>query len=54
MCLEANAIPEGASGSAEGTLTFENGTVDVYVYFLDKRGSNKIASLSDYIAVTVA
>ena len=52
--LEANAIPEGASGSVEGTLTFENGTVDVYVYFLDKRGSNKIASLSDYIAVTVA
>lgn len=52
--LEANAIPEGASGSVEGTLTFENGSVDVYVYFLDKRGSNKIASLSDYIAVTVA
>lgn len=37
-----------------GTLTFEEGTVDAYVYFLDKRGSNKIASLSDYIAVTVA
>lgn len=40
--------------TAEGTLTFEAGTVDVYVYYLDKRGSNKIASLSDYIAVTVA
>lgn len=52
--LEANAIPEGASGTVAGTLTFESGSVDVYVYFLDKRGSNKIASLSDYIAVTVA
>lgn len=40
--------------TAEGTLTFEAGTVDVYVYYLDKRGSNKIASLSDYISVTVA
>lgn len=40
--------------TAEGTLTFEAGTVDVYVYYLDKRGSNKIASLSDYIEVTVA
>lgn len=37
-----------------GTLTFEEGTVDAYVYFLDKRGSNKIASISDYIAITVA
>lgn len=40
--------------TATGHLTFENGDVDVYVYFLDKRGSNKIASLSDYIAVSVA
>lgn len=40
--------------TAEGTLTFAAGTVDCYVYFLDKRGSNKIASLSDYIEVTVA
>lgn len=39
--------------TAEGTLTFEAGTVDVYVYYLDKRGSNKIASLSDYLSVTV-
>jgi len=48
--IEAKA----ADLTAEGTLTFEAGTVDVYVYYLDKRGSNKIASLSDYIAVTVA
>lgn len=40
--------------SAEGSLTFEAGTVDAYVYYLDTRGSNKIASLSDYISITVA
>lgn len=38
----------------ESTLTFLAGTVDIYVYFLDKRGSNKIASLSDYLTVTIA
>lgn len=37
-----------------GDLTFEAGDVDVYVYFLDKRGSNKIASVSDYLSVTIA
>lgn len=37
-----------------GNMTFENGNVDVYVYYLDKRGSNKVASASDYINVTVA
>lgn len=37
-----------------GALTFETGNVDVYVYFLDKRGSNKIASLSDYLTVAVS
>lgn len=52
--IEAPAIPAGATGSAVGTLTFAAGDVDVYVYFLDKRGSNKIASLSDYLSVTVA
>lgn len=40
--------------SAESTMTFENGTVDAYVYFLDKRGSNKVASVSDYISISVA
>lgn len=35
-------------------ITFENGTVDAYVYFLDKRGSNKVASASDYISISVA
>lgn len=37
-----------------GTMTFENGSVDVYVYYLDKRGSNKVASASDYISVSVS
>lgn len=36
------------------TLTFITGDVDIYVYYLDKRGSNKIASLSDYLTVTIA
>lgn len=48
--VEADATAETLTGS----MTFENGTVDVYVYYLDKRGSNKVASVSDYISVTVA
>lgn len=48
--VEASAKAETVTGS----LTFESGTVDVYVYYLDKRGSNKIASLSDYLSATVA
>lgn len=51
--LEAEANPTGTAEVA-GNMTFEAGKVDVYVYFLDKRGSNKVASLSDYIEVTVA
>lgn len=47
---EADANAETLTGN----MTFENGTVDVYVYFLDKRGSNKVSSTSDYIAVTVS
>ena len=42
------------AGTVASTLTFLAGTVDIYVYFLDKRGSNKIASLSDYLTVTIA
>lgn len=48
--VEADATAETLSGS----MTFESGTVDAYVYYLDKRGSNKVASVSDYISVTVA
>ena len=47
---EANADAETLTGN----MTFENGSVDVYVYYLDKRGSNKVASASDYISVSVA
>ena len=47
---EADATAETLTGS----MTFENGTVDAYVYYLDKRGSNKVASVSDYISVAVA
>lgn len=42
------------AGTLESTLTFLAGNVDIYVYYLDKRGSNKIASLSDYLTVTIA
>lgn len=56
---EAVANPtDAASRKIESTLTFDTATgadaIDVYVYFLDKRGSNKIASLSDYINVPIA
>lgn len=42
------------AGTLESTLTFIAGDVDIYVYYLDKRGSNKIASLSDYLTVAIA
>lgn len=48
--VEADATAETLTGD----MTFEDGTVDAYVYYLDKRGSNKVASVSDYISVTVA
>lgn len=59
MVQESTGIVEVKTAAAtaetlEGALTFDAGAVDVYVYFLDKRGSNKVASLSDYIEVTVA
>ena len=51
--LEAEAKPNG-SATVSGNIAFANGSVDVYVYFLDKRGSNKVASLSDYLTVNIA
>ena len=48
--ITAPAIAE----TVTGTMTFAQGNVDVYVYYLDKRGSNKVASASDYISVTIA
>lgn len=50
--VEAPAA-EGTTGITSG-IDFETGSVDVYVYFLDKRGSNKVASISDYLSVEIA
>lgn len=50
--VEAPAT-EGTTG-VTSSIDFETGSVDVYVYFLDKRGSNKVASISDYLTVTIA
>lgn len=59
MVQEASGMVEvveaaANAGTLESTLTFITGDVDIYVYYLDKRGSNKIASLSDYLTVTIA
>lgn len=51
--LEAEAKPTG-NATVSGNITFAAGSVDVFVYFLDKRGSNKVASLSDYLTVNIA
>ena len=51
--LEAEAKPAG-NATVSGNITFGAGDVDVFVYFLDKRGSNKVASLSDYLTVNIA
>lgn len=48
--VEAKADAETLTGN----MKFESGSVDVYVYYLDKRGSNKVASASDYISVSIA
>ena len=48
------AEADAAAETLTGSMTFENGTVDAYVYYLDKRGSNKVASVSDYISVSVS
>lgn len=51
--LETEAKPTGTA-EVVGNMTFETGAVDVYVYFLDKRGSNKVASVSDYLNVVIS
>ena len=41
------------AGTAAGTVTFSgSNNVDVYAYWLDYRGSNKVASASVYKAIT--
>lgn len=37
-----------------GLATFQTGDVDVYAYYIDKRGSNKVGSKSVYKKVTIA
>lgn len=42
-----------SAGTATGTVTFSaSNDVDVYAYWLDYRGSNKVASASVYKAIT--
>lgn len=40
--------------TATGLATFAQGDVDVYAYYIDKRGSNKVGSKSVYKKVTIA
>lgn len=37
-----------------GLATFAQGNVDVYAYYIDKRGSNKVGSKSVYKKITIA
>lgn len=36
------------------SIDFDTGAVDVFVYYLDVRGSSKVASISDYLTVSIA
>ena len=47
------AEADAKAGTLTGKITFASGSVDIYVYYLDKRGSNKVASISDHLSVTV-
>lgn len=47
------AEADAKAGTLTGNITFASGLVDIYVYYLDKRGSNKVASISDYLSTTV-
>lgn len=47
------AEADAKAGTLSGNITFATGSVDIYVYYLDKRGSNKVASISDHLSVTV-
>ena len=44
---------DGTTGITSG-IDFETGYVVVYVYFLDKRGSNKVSYISDYLTLAIA
>ena len=47
------AEADAKAGTLSGNITFAAGLVDIYVYYLDKRGSNKVASISDYLSTNV-
>ena len=44
---------KGTTG-VTSTIDFDTGNVDVFVYYLDVRGSSKVASVSDYLTVSIA
>ena len=47
------AEADAKAGTLTGKITFASGLIDIYVYYLDKRGSNKVASISDYLSTNV-
>ena len=52
-----DVVTEDAKKGTTGVtsnIDFETGDVDVFVYFLDVRGSSKVASISDYLTTTIA
>lgn len=48
-----DAANKGTIG-VTSNIDFATGDVDVFVYFLDFRGSSKVASVSDYLTATIA
>lgn len=61
MVQEASGLVDVVTEDAKKGVTgvtsnidFEIGDVDVFVYFLDVRGSSKVASISDYLTATIA
>ena len=52
-----DVVTEAANKGTQGvtsSIDFATGNVDVFVYFLDVRGSSKVASISDYLTVSIA
>lgn len=52
-----DVVTEAANKGTTGVtsnIDFVTGDVDVFVYFLDVRGSSKVASISDYLTATIA
>lgn len=52
-----DVVTEAANKGTTGVtsnIDFATGDVDVFVYFIDYRGSSKVASVSDYLTATIA